>query len=92
MLYRKLETHRRIGAFLVGVTGLEPAAFRSQSERSSKLRHTPFRAVEADAGLVPAEGFEPPHKRPDLQSGAPRHLRRAGMVVSDGIEPPTSWV
>ncbi len=42
---------------MVGVTGFEPAAFRSQSGRATKLRHTPsprgavrrFGAVRAQA-------------------------------------------
>ena len=31
--------------YLVGVTGFEPVAPRSQSECATKLRHTPCRAV-----------------------------------------------
>ena len=75
----------------VGVHGFEPRTFRSQSERATKLRHTPFRVVEADAGLGTGRGIRTPSpERPDLQSGAPRHLRRAGVVVPEGFEPPTS--
>ena len=54
----------------VGVHGFEPRTFRSQSERATKLRHTLFRVVEADAGLVPAEGFEPPHPKDLIYSQA----------------------
>lgn len=31
------------GTHVVGVEGLEPSLFRSQSERDTKLRHTPAR-------------------------------------------------
>ena len=34
----------------VGVAGFEPAAFRSQSGRATKLRHTPRTPAVADFG------------------------------------------
>lgn len=65
----------------------EPRTFRSQSERATKLRYTPFRVVEADAGLGAGRGIRTPSpERPDLQSGAPRQLRRAGVVVPEVCE------
>ena len=38
----KIDEH---AVYLVGVTGFEPVAPRSQSECATKLRHTPCRAV-----------------------------------------------
>ncbi len=37
-------------ARVVGVAGFEPAAFRSQSGRATKLRHTPYAARERSRG------------------------------------------
>lgn len=52
-----------------------------------------FASLRPTRGLVPAEGFEPTYSKERIYS-PPRlnRLRRAGMVVSDGFEPPTSWV
>ncbi len=44
---------------MVGVPGFEPGAFRSQSGRATKLRHTPFAADESS----PWRGSSRPHYR-----------------------------
>lgn len=64
---------------VVGMTRFERATLCSQSRCATKLRHIPFRVVEADAGLVPAEGIEPTHPKeriyspPRLASAPCRH-------------------
>ena len=42
-------------ALMVGVAGFEPAAFRSQSGRATKLRHTPC-AVARGPPRTPRDG------------------------------------
>ena len=42
-------------AFLIGVTGFEPAASATQTPRSAKLSYTPFRRQYTVAGPLPAE-------------------------------------
>lgn len=91
------ETLGRRGDLIpVGAHGFEPRTFRSQSERATKLRHTPCRVVEADAGLVPTEGFEPPHPKDLIYSQArlaigavPADAPSGRVVVPAGIEPAT---
>lgn len=75
------------------MTRFERATLCSQSRCATKLRHIPFRVVEADAGLVPAEGIEPTHPKeriyspPRLASAPCRHgdLGRARTADPLGV-------
>lgn len=67
------------------MTRFERATLCSQSRCATKLRHIPFRVVEADAGLVPAEGIEPTHPKERIYSPprlASAPCRHGDLVVS----------